>query len=226
MSSFGQNSDNDAISNKAFSSAKHYADIGLYGSKFNSKFDTETMERKKTSWYGLGFYLGGGVFGVNNYSFFFDLGLDCGGSKDIFELNLPLAVNAGYNVFSDTEKQIYTMLHLGFGYFYSSLRTFSTGYLGGYYLFDNEHLEQHSAFAPFGLRFYYKNFFMDVSYRFRFWKSGIKISENEELDYILDDYDYDYLPYKRQKNNSNIDSDKRLKDIEVFKWVFTIGFNI
>ncbi|MBQ6754602.1 MAG: hypothetical protein IJR03_05310 [Bacteroidales bacterium] len=210
-----------SILDKEFSDAGHNMDFGLYYSQFKANNETYMSHQNKDDWYALGLYIGVGAYNVSKYSVFLDCGIDVGWHKDIFMLNVPVALNVGYDIFAQPEKRTYLTAHAGIGYFFASLRNFDNGMLAGYYVYEDEHLEQHSAFVPLGIRFYYKNVFADFTYRMRFLKSRVKVELNEENDYYYDDDDW----FKQTRRTAYNGQSDRIKNIETLPWTFTIGLN-
>lgn len=202
----------------------HRVEFGLYymHSKSNNRIKASDY---KNTWNGVGIYTSKEIFYKSKMNFFFDFGLDIGWFDDVIMLNIPVAFNFGYRIFDIPQRDSYFMLHVGLGYFYSSIRRYKDGYLGGYELFDDEHLEQHSAFVPIGIRFYYKSFFADFTYRLRFAKSKVRIEGNSADDYYIyeDLLDIDWLPSKRYNTNNQTN---RIKNIDAFTWCITIGFKL
>ncbi len=207
---------------KPFSDAGHNVDLGLYYSQFKANNENRLSRQNKENWYALGLYIGVGAYNVSNYSLFLDCGVDIGWHKDVFMFNVPVALNVGYDIFSKPKEKTYLTAHAGIGYFFASLRNFDNGMLAGYYVYEDEHLEQHSAFVPVGIRLYYKRIFVDFTYRFRFLKSRVKVEINDDNDYYYDD---DYYWFKSTERTAYNGKSDRIRNIETFPWVFTVGIN-
>jgi len=200
----------------------HVFDCGLYYMHLSSNDNIKNSDvYGKDNWNGIGIYLSGGLFNRNKTSLFLDLGFDIGWFKDVFMFNLPLSVNVGFNLFDTPKNNSNLMLHGGIGYFLASLRQYRKGNIGGYDLYEDEHLAQNSAFIPLGIRFYHKLIFVDFTYRFRFLKGKIKIESGSEEDYEYYYTVFDNLANKRVRTDTQ---NNRIKDIDVFPWRITIGF--
>lgn len=220
---FGATTYSQEIEEQEGITLSHNVELGVYYMHFNSNNQIKQSKYQST-WNGVGLYTAKEIFYKGKMNFFFDLGFDIGWFEDVIMLNIPVAFNFGYKIFDLPQRDGYFMLHAGLGYFYSSLRRYKDGYLGGYELFDDEHLGQHSAFIPIGLRFYYKQFFADFIYRLRFVKSKVKIEANSEDDYIYEYYlDNNWLLYKRYNANNQTN---RIKNIDIFPWCITLGFRL
>lgn len=160
------------------------------------------------TWHGIGIGGAAGLFHKNNMSAYVDMFLDLGWNDDYTTFNMPICANVGFDIWSIKEKNIYLTPHLGLGFMIASLQSFDDNNIGGYFVYDDEHLSQISGCIPFGIKFYYKKIFFDFSYRMRFLKSKISIEENSSDTEIL----YD----KRSEN--------RINNIKIFPCTFSLGY--
>ena len=187
-------------------------DFGLHYSQFQANNDNYNEVHNEKDWYNVGLYMGVGAYNISKYRFFLDFCVDIGWHKDVFMINVPIALNAGVDIIALPKQSTYLTAHAGIGYFLATLRKLDNGVIGGYYVYDDEHLEQHSMFVPAGVRFYHKHFFMDFTYRLRFWKSKVSVQ-------IDDDNEFDYTDFYKSRSAQN----NRIRSIETFPWTFTIG---
>ncbi len=197
---------------------KFNVDIGLYYSQFQANNENYDRHNDK-DWYNVGIYMGAGAYNISKYRFFIDLGVDISWHKSVFMTNVPIALNAGVDIISLPKQSTYLTAHIGIGYYLATLRKFDDGMIGGFYVYDDEHLEQHSAYVPAGVRFYHKHFFADFTYRLRFWKSKVRVKIDESNEYYFDDDDF----YKANKYSVRTTKNNRIRDIETTPWTFTIG---
>ncbi|MDO5760348.1 MAG: hypothetical protein Q4Q06_04925 [Bacteroidota bacterium] len=207
------------IEEEVYTEGYYGFDFGLYYMHFKGNNNIKTIDLEENTWNGLGIYMAREFWDKNKINLFIDLGLDVSWFKDIFMVDIPLALNLGCKFLEIPQRDISFMLHAGIGYFYSSMRVFDDKNIGGFDLYRDEHLEQHSAFVPFGIRFYYKHFFSDFTYRLRFAKNKVSIKEDVE-DGMFYYSDYADLFYKRNLINSNY----KIKNLDISNWCVTIGF--
>lgn len=200
---------------------EHFGEFGIYYSQCSAN-RLLNENNGKGMWHGVGLYCAVGDFDYKKMSFFFDFALDIGWHRDIIMLNIPLALNFGYSIYYDPAENKNLMAHVGAGYMYASIRDFDNGFLGGYYVYDDECLQQHSAVVPIGLRFYYKGFFADFTYRVRFLKSKVSVHYDDDDDLFVD-YDYDMIGAKSWREG--LETNVKIRNIDVFPWTFTIGIN-